>query len=291
MTATQTLTTRASRFLDRHTSRRSFIAKTAVVGSALAVAGRDYVLRPTSAYAALCGCNGRTCDCSSLCCDGYTEFCCQIYGSNQCPPGTLLAGWWKVDNSSFCNGQARYYMDCNDTCPSGCGCGGSGVCSGSCSGARCQCRSCGNRKDGCTHFRYGNCNNHVACVGPIMCRLVSCTKPWEIESTCTTASRTDNNTRYHHRPCLDPPPTTEIDVDAAAGGFRFHGVVHDDVMASPARFLVYIDREPVQSISVADDGRFDTTIPWPPGTFEVCLWLHGTDGSERETGCRTVSRR
>ena len=38
-----------------------------------------------------------------------------------------------------------------------------------CAGAptpRCQCRSCGNRKDGCTVFRYGNCNNDVACVGP-----------------------------------------------------------------------------------------------------------------------------
>jgi hypothetical protein len=198
---TTTLTDRAAALVDRRTSRRGFISKTAVVGSALTVAGPTYVLRPGTAYAAVCSCLGRSCDCSSLCCDGYTEFCCAIYGENSCPPDTLLAGWWKVDNSSYCNGAARYYMDCNKQSPA-CSCGSSGVCGGS--DTRCQCRSCGNRKDGCTVFRYGNCNNHVACVGPIMCRVVTCTKPWELEPSCTTVARTDDNTRYHHRACLEP---------------------------------------------------------------------------------------
>jgi hypothetical protein len=198
---TTTLTDRAAAFVDRRTSRRGFISRTAVVGSALTVAGPAYVLRPGTAYAAICSCVGRSCDCSSLCCDGYTEFCCAIYGENSCPPNTLLAGWWKVDNSSYCNGAARYYMDCNKQSPA-CQCGSSGACRGS--DTRCQCRSCGNRKDGCTVFRYGNCNNQVACVGPIMCRVVTCTAPWELEPTCTTVARTDNNTRWHHRACLEP---------------------------------------------------------------------------------------
>lgn len=201
MSLATTLTDRAAAFVDRRTSRRGFISKTAVVGSALTVAGPTYVLRPGTAYAAVCSCLGRSCDCSSLCCDGYTEFCCAIYGENSCPPNTLLAGWWKVDNSSYCNGAARYYMDCNKESPA-CNCGSAGVCRGS--DTTCQCRSCGNRKDGCTVFRYGNCNNHVACVGPIMCRVVTCTKPWELEPSCTTVARTDNNTRYHHRACLEP---------------------------------------------------------------------------------------
>ncbi len=201
MSLTATLTDRAAAFVDRRTSRRGFISRTAVVGSALTVAGPTYVLRPGTAYAAVCSCLGRSCDCSSLCCDGYTEFCCAIYGTNSCPPNTLLAGWWKVDNSSYCNGAARYYMDCNKESPA-CRCGSSGVCRGS--DTTCQCRSCGNRKDGCTVFRYGNCNNQVACVGPIMCRVVTCTKPWELEPSCTTVARTDNNTRYHHRACLEP---------------------------------------------------------------------------------------
>ena len=161
------------------------------------------MLRPGTAYAAVCSCLGRSCNCTDLCCDGYTEFCCQIYGKNSCPADTLLAGWWKVDNSSFCSGSARYYMDCNKRSPN-CGCGSSGVCRGS--DTTCQCRGCGNRKDGCTAFRYGNCNNDVKCVGPIMCRVVTCTKPWEIDPGCTTVARTDNNTRSHHRPCLEAPP-------------------------------------------------------------------------------------
>jgi hypothetical protein len=207
---TTTLTDRAAAFVDRRTTRRGFISKTAVVGSALTVAGPTYVLCPGTAYAAVCSCLGRSCDCSSLCCDGYTEFCCAIYGENSCPPDTLLAGWWKVDNSSYCNGAARYYMDCNKESPA-CQCGSAGVCRGS--DTTCQCRSCGNRKDGCTVFRYGNCNNQVACVGPIMCRVVTCTKPWELEPSCTTVARTDNNTRYHHRACLEPvrdPTPAEI---------------------------------------------------------------------------------
>lgn len=203
MPLSATLTERAAGFLDRRSSRRGFLSRTALVGSALTVAGPTYVMRPGTAYAAVCSCLGRSCNCTDLCCDGYTEFCCAVYGDNSCPADTLLAGWWKVDNSSFCNGAARYYMDCNKRSPN-CGCGSSGVCRGS--DTRCQCRSCGNRKDGCTAFRYGNCNNQVSCVGPIMCRVVTCTKPWEIDPGCSTVPRTDNNTRHHHRACLEPPP-------------------------------------------------------------------------------------
>ena len=64
----------------------------------------DLLLRPTSAYAAVCSCLGKSCACGSLCCDGYTEFCCAIYGANGCPSGSLIGGWWKADGSSFCGG-------------------------------------------------------------------------------------------------------------------------------------------------------------------------------------------
>jgi hypothetical protein len=204
MTLTEDLTRRAAELVGRRTSRRGFLGRTALVGSALTVAGPTYVLRPGTAYAAVtkvsCGqCGG------GLCCDGYTEFCCHINpdGANQCPPGTLLAGWWKVDGSSFCMGTARYYMDCNRASPR-CRCGGSGACQDD-PGA-CGCRDCQSRKDSCTVFRYGNCNNHIACVGPIVCRVVTCTKPWEIEPTCSQVPRTDERTRNHHRPCLERDP-------------------------------------------------------------------------------------
>jgi hypothetical protein len=208
MSLSTTLTSRAASIIERRTSRRSFVGRSAMVGSALAVSGTGYVLRPGTAYAAICRCPrqatnayARSCGCGDLCCDGYTEFCCQLYGQNSCPPDTLLAGWWKVDNSVFCDGAARYYMDCNRSQPA-CSCGASGVCRGA--DSTCQCRSCSNRADDCTVFRYGNCNNDVLCVGPILCRVVTCTKPWEIDPGCSTVPRTDPATANHHRPCLEP---------------------------------------------------------------------------------------
>jgi hypothetical protein len=209
----QRLVERASGFLERRTGRRGFLTRSAMVGTALAVAPTSYVLKPKTAYAAICSCSGQSCACGSRCCDGYTEFCCTITGRNECPPGSLIAGWWKADGSGFCDvpGQARprYYMDCNTGCGS-CGCGAGGVCGPPCAAIGCSCGcangDCRNRKACCTRFRYGQCNQAVRCVGPIVCRLVTCTPPWMIDPTCTTAVATDNNTRFHDAPCLHPPP-------------------------------------------------------------------------------------
>ena len=199
--------TRATEAVANRLDRRSFLARSALVGSALVTAPSDLLLRPTSAYAAVCSCQGQSCTCGSLCCDGYTEFCCAIYGANSCPSGSITGGWWKADGSSFCGGAARYYMDCHKPCGS-CACGGSGICSGACNGTPCGCGNgrCDHRKAGCTSFRYGNCNNHHACIGPIQCRVVTCTPPWQIEPSCSSSAvRTDNNTRNHNRPCLQQP--------------------------------------------------------------------------------------
>jgi hypothetical protein len=193
----------ARRRTDR--SRRTVLQRAALVGTALAVAPRDFVLRPVSAYAAVCSCSNQSCPCGSLCCDGYTEFCCTLQGgTNWCPPGAVTGGWWKVDASQFCGGSApRYYLDCHNGC-GGCGCSG-GICSGACSNTPCSCANgdCGNRKAGCTRFRYGQCNRSTACLGPIVCRVVTCTPPWQLDPACSSAALTDNNTRNHHRPCLE----------------------------------------------------------------------------------------
>lgn len=214
MSASMRLVDRVAAVVESRTARRSFIGRSALVGSAVVATNGSFLLRPGTAYAAVCSCPNRagatrrSCGCGDLCCDGYTEFCCQIFGENSCPTNTVLAGWWKVDNSAFCDGAARYYMDCNQQAPN-CACGSQGVCRPG--DTVCQCRSCGHRADGCTTFRYGNCNNDIRCVGPIMCRVVTCTAPWEIDPSCTTTPRTDNNTRNHHRPCLEAPivPTAE----------------------------------------------------------------------------------
>ncbi|MDP9495482.1 MAG: hypothetical protein M3P87_09610 [Actinomycetota bacterium] len=208
----QTLVKRAAELVDRPVSRRGFLRRFTMVATALSVAPVSYLLRPGTAYAAICTCSGRSCDCGATCCDGYTEFCCSMYGVNACPAGTIPAGWWKADGSGVCDAtagpQPRYYIDCNVADCGSCGCGGSGTCSGGCANPRsffCGCGNgdCGLRKAGCTQFRYGQCNQGAGCVGPIACRVVTCTPPWVWDASCTTTSATDNNTRFHNAACLN----------------------------------------------------------------------------------------
>ncbi len=45
----------------------------------------------------------------------------------------------------------------------------------------------------------------MACLGPIVCRVVTCTPPWLLDPTCGTSARVDDATRNHDRPCLDQP--------------------------------------------------------------------------------------
>jgi hypothetical protein len=168
-------------------TRRGFLAGMAVAGSALATKPFDYVLKPNTAYASVCG-PGATCA------EGWSVFCCTINaGQNSCPPGSFLAGWWKADNSSFCGGNARYYLDCNATCPTTCSC-------------YCPTGTCDNRRTCCNQFRYGQCHQEIACAGPVVCRVISCTPPWQLDGACTSSSATDNRTALHTAPCLDSPP-------------------------------------------------------------------------------------
>jgi hypothetical protein len=207
---------RAAGALARRTSRRGFLNKSALVGTALVVDPRRFALQPISAYAAACSCAGQSCPCGSMCCDGYTEFCCTITGRNQCPPGTALGGWWKADGSGYCGGP-RYYMDCNVVPPaSPCGCG-------------CANGNCGHRKACCTNFRYGQCHQEIGVMGAIMCRVVTCTPPWEFDATCTRTVLIDQSTRTHDAPCLhqddeeedDMPPAPAICIDPSGRRWVF----------------------------------------------------------------------
>ncbi len=194
-----TIVKHVSTKLARGSTRRSFLVKTAVIGAALATNPMRYLLRPGTAYAAVCGPGA---DCGS----GWTVFCCSINGgSNTCPPNTVPAGWWKTDGSAFCGGRPRYILDCNAMC-GGCGCGQGGICDAGCHpdwGCHCGSGSCDQRRVACNHFRYGQCHQEIPCVGPVVCRVATCTPPWEWDPTCTTASATANQTGPHTAPCLD----------------------------------------------------------------------------------------
>ena len=309
MSPTATLVDKVSGALASRFSRRGFFARSAVVGSAVAANPLTYALTPTDAYAAVCNCNNSSCQCGSLCCDGYTEFCCTLSGLNQCPPGSLLGGWWKVDGSGFCNGP-RYYMDCNAPC-NGCGCGASGVCSGSCSGTGCGCAlgDCGNRKAGCTQFRYGQCNQQVQCIGPIICRVVTCIAPWEIDGTCTTTARYDAATAFHDRPCLHKVigdlNSAEETRSYGLSAIRVKGWAIDFDTKSSIGVSVYLDGNFVTNatadqfrpdVAAAYPGQgpnhgYDVIIPASPGAHTVCVYglNTGPNGNGNPSvGCRSV---
>ncbi len=196
----------ASRVLDSRTSRRGFLRRAAMVGTALVAAPATYILRPGSAYAAVV-----PGDCSSgaACNDGWTDFCCNIHGVNTCPPGDVIAGWWRAEGNTYCDGNSRYYMDCNASNCGGCSCGGSGTCSDTCVSCHCHCNhdNCNERKTCCTRFRYGQCNQHMPCIGPITCRVVTCVPPWEWDSSCRTTDAVSQSTYSHNAPGLLPDTT------------------------------------------------------------------------------------
>ncbi|HEX7134124.1 MAG TPA: DUF4214 domain-containing protein [Iamia sp.] len=182
-------------------SRRRFLARTAVVGSALAVNPVTYLLKPGTAYGAVCG----------TCSDGWTAFCCTINnGSNSCPPATFVAGWWKADGSAYCGGGPRYIIDCNATCPTQCSC-------------RCSGAACDGRRTCCNQFRYGQCNQQISCYGPVACRVAICITPWTYDPACSTRTLTDNRTADHGAACLTNQASTPIgrkyQALGGAGGF------------------------------------------------------------------------
>jgi uncharacterized protein with LGFP repeats len=196
VSAQQRIMSATSRLLARRLDRRGVLTRAAVVGSALATSGLDYVLKPGTAYASVCG-SGASCS------SGWTAMCCTINnGVNQCPPGSFAGGWWKADGASLCGGHARYYIDCQAECTN-CGCGSGAFCSSSCWNCRSHCADgpCDKRHVCHNVFRYGQCRRDKHCSGPVLCRTITCTPPWKW-ADCSTASATDNNTRSHSASCL-----------------------------------------------------------------------------------------
>jgi ribosomal protein L24E len=227
----QWLVKQTSTWLAARSTRRGFLQRSAMAATAMSVAPLDFALKPMSASAAICACAGKNCDCGAACCDGYTQFCCTINsGVNACPPGTFSGGWWKADGSIYCAGP-RYYIDCHGACSCTTGCS-SGFCSPGCDGLSCGCAlgNCNNRHAGCTQFRYGQCHQDIACVGRIACRVVSCTAPFLLDTTCSRASATDDATANHFAPCQNGPTTasgTVVGMAVPAGGDGYWLVTND----------------------------------------------------------------
>jgi len=186
----------AGSLLWRRTSRRGFLARSALAGSAFAVAPVHYLLRPDPAWAVL---RPQACPPGSLCGDGYTAFCCEVnHGRNSCPEGTYVAGWWKCSDyrgAGLCGSEGvRYYIDCNrrpgHSYPGGC---------------QCARGRCSERRVDCNHFRYGQCNTQVAGITEVTCRIVVCEHPAGIpEFQCNATYKQDDNTCRQSAACLEP---------------------------------------------------------------------------------------
>jgi hypothetical protein len=229
------LVTAVGTWLNRRPSRREFLVRSALIGSALVVHPIRYLLRPGTAYELIANLTlTRECPPGALCyADAYTEFCCTINdGVNECPAGTIAGGWWKADGSIYCAGP-RYYIDCVGlctNCSTGCS---SGFCPDCDEVPPCDCANgdCGNRRVGCKTFRYGQCHQDVGCVGRLSCRVVSCTPAWLLDPACTTTSATDNRTANHSAPCLQEQatdPTTPVVAIAAAQDGRGYWLASAD---------------------------------------------------------------
>ena len=185
-----TIVERSSALLAARTSRRGFLVRAAVAGTAMVVAPWRFLLQPVTAYAAVCGCADSDCDCDAACCDGYTAFCCEVNGgANVCPAGTFPGGWWRADGSMFCGG-TRYLVDCNLSCDA--------------DWPACTCAQgdCNRRGTACNLFRYGQCNQDIDCYGPIVCRMATCEPPYTLDLGCTDESFSDDFTANHTADCI-----------------------------------------------------------------------------------------
>ena len=181
--------------IERRTSRRSLLARSALAGAAFAVAPVRYLIRPETAWAVL-----RSADCpgNSACNDGYSAFCCEIEGGhNRCPAGTYVAGWWKCTDyrgGGLCAEEGvRYYLDCNRVpgvpFPGGCQCANG---------------DCRHRVIDCNLFRYGQCNADIAATTEVVCRLVICESPATVAGlNCNGTLMVNNATCRHEGSCLE----------------------------------------------------------------------------------------
>ncbi|MBM9468705.1 hypothetical protein [Nakamurella leprariae] len=264
-------------------SRRGFFGGAALVGAAMAVNPWGYLVRPASAYDAVCGLDAE-------CADGYSVFCCTINGgSNSCPPNSFIGGWWKADSSSFCGGAARYYIDCNAF---------RGQNAWQC---RCNDQGCDRRRVACNQFRYGQCRLDIPAsqTGPVVCRMVSCTPPWQqYAGVCTSTSATDNRTATHSAPCNGREPIgsfdTAVDSGGAGGrlGIRITGWALDqDLPEQEIQVAVYLDGAGVAwfptgvarpdvnaAFGVPGNHGFDIVVPAAAGGHTVTVFAINVGG-------------
>lgn len=174
---------RLARAFESGATRKRFLARAVATAGVFAAGPIRFLLYPAAARAATPG----SCPAGTMCHDSaYTTFCCTLSGgSNDCPSGTAVGGWWYANvGSGYCsNGTLRYYVDCLS---SNCSC-------------TCANNSCGNRHQCCNGGYTSNCNGPNS--GNVYCRVVRCVNPcnitWPGGITCSCSGSSDQNTCCH----------------------------------------------------------------------------------------------
>ena len=179
-------------------------------GSALVTAPGDLLLRPKSAYAAVCNCLGKSCTVRLAVLRRLHRVLLRDLRRQRLPPGLAHRRLVEGRRLELLRRRTPATTWTATSPAAACGCGGGGICSGACNGTPCGCGTRALRSpQGRLHERSATATATTAraCIGPIQCRVVTCTAPWKIEPTCSSSAvRTDNNTRGHNRPCLQTKP-------------------------------------------------------------------------------------
>ena len=61
--------------------------------------------------------------------------------------------------------------------------------------------SCDDRRTCCNQFRYGQCHQEIACYGPVVCRVATCTPPWQYDPPAPRPAPPTTRTVNHGAPC------------------------------------------------------------------------------------------
>jgi hypothetical protein len=148
----------------------------------------------------------------------------------------------------------------------------------------------------CNQFRYGQCSLDVPAsnTGPVVCRMVSCTPPWQqFGGTCTATSATDNQTATHSAPCNGQAPLGSLDVVAAQGDtIRVIGWAFDpDEPSSEVQVAVYVDGGGVgwfgtggsradvnAAYGITGNHGFDVAVPVAGGTHTIAVYAINVGG-------------
>ncbi len=168
---------------------------------------------------------------------------------------------------------------------------------------RCAEGTCDQRRVACNQFRYGQCRPDVSAAqtGPVVCRVVSCTPPWQqfADSQCSSASLTDNRTVSHTAPCLaGTAPVGSLELVSATGEkARIRGWAYDpDEPATAVPVALYVDGAGVgwyptggsrtdvnQAFGISGNHGFDFTVGLPPGQHSVTIYAGNVAGGSGDT--------